>query len=80
MLPARYEVQKEVRARQASQRREAEQWRLAKAVRGSQEPAAGGLLCAVTQAMSWTWGAAKAGLDAIRSWYASSLEPQQESC
>ena len=22
----------------------------------------------------------KAGLDAIRSWYASSLEPQQESC
>lgn len=54
MLPARYEVQKEVRARQASQRREAEQWRLAKAVRGSQEPAAGGLLYAVTQAMSRT--------------------------
>jgi len=80
MLPASYEVQKEVRARQASQRREAEQWRLAKAVRSSQEPAAGGLLRAVTEAMSRIWNAAKAGLDAIRSWYASSLEPQQESC
>ena len=66
MLPTWYEVQEEVRARQASQRREAEQWRLAEAVRGSQEPAAGGLLYAVTQAMSRTGGAAKAGPPRIK--------------
>jgi hypothetical protein len=80
MLPARYEAQKLVRACHQSQRCEAERWRLAKAVRRSQGPAAGGLLSAVTQAMCWTGSVAKAGLDAIRAWSAGSPEPQQESC
>jgi hypothetical protein len=64
MLLARYEVQEEVRARQMSQRREAERWRFAKAVRGSREPASGGLLCAVTKAMSRIRRAPEADLGA----------------
>lgn len=71
MLPATYGAQKEVEARQRSRRREAERWRSAEAVRGTQDPRVGDLLCAVVQVMSRSRGVAWLVLGAIRAWYAA---------
>lgn len=76
MIPATYQVQKEVQLRQRVQQHAARQWRLVRIARGTEGPAAGNLLGVVTH----TTGAVWAVLERLRSGVAGLSEPQQECC